>query len=343
MQKSILLPLFLIISLPVLAEFDPGRSGFSVIINNEVYPYRAFATFVLPGERLIIRINDQGDSNITASTGQGVLDQTAPRRWVWNAPAEPGMHELSFLREADGEAVNLNVFVMVPSNLLVDGALNGFQIGDYPSQPGDDPLYAHPDGFIEVTEETLSIPVSPHFVLGQFINLNGNQFPQYLVLRERLILKLEALLERINDRGISAESFGILTGYLTPTVNAATGRDQYSRHIYGGAAVLIVDSNPEDNMMDDLNNDNAVNDRDGRLIFDIADELYQEPDKSYLRGGLFLYVGLQKHGPAIMVDARGFRKRWDDDQDLFADPARVRSNLESTPAKLPEDFNSEVE
>jgi len=152
--------------------------------------------------------------------------------------------------------------------------------------------------------------VSPHFVLGQFVTALDGPYPKYIVLRERLLLKLEAIMERLDEQGFETESLGILKGYISPAYNALIGGLPDSRHMYGGAATMIVDRDG-DGRMDDLDGNGLFNDRDGQVLFDLVDDLFSEPGKEYLRGGLFLYRGDDvRHGSSVMVDARGFRKRW---------------------------------
>ena len=60
--------------------------------------------------------------------------------------------------------------------------------------------------------------VAPHFTLGQFVSKQPGGYPKYLVLRERLLLKLEMLLEEASRLGIPAHTFRILSGYRTPVL-----------------------------------------------------------------------------------------------------------------------------
>jgi hypothetical protein len=328
-----------LVPLSVSAVFDSGRAGFSIIVNNEIYPYTVFSTYVLPGESLVLRINEETGDRIDAYPSAGVLDQKGKYRWIWTAPVKSGQAVIKFVHKNNNTTIALNVFIMVPSNRLKKDSLSGYLIGKYPPPVKDDPLYAIPDGFIKVTKRNLATPVSPHFVLGQFISPDQrNKFPKYMVLRERLILKLEAVLESLNARGYETGSLGIVAGYLTPAYNSTTGRSEYSRHIYGGAAIFIVDRDPADGMMDDLNDDGEVNDDDARIVFDLTDELFQEPDKSYLRGGLFLIRKTAGHGPMIMIDSRGYRKRWSSDADLFPSLKKLDETIQELRSRNPGEF-----
>ncbi len=324
MLLNILLVLTLF-SRPVLAQFDNGRSDFSVVINNEIYGYNEFSVYALPHESLMIRTVGQTDLPISIETSIGDLDRLGDNRWIWKAPEKSGLTHIRLTR-SDNESITLSVFVMVPSTLLRNGHVNGKLIGEYPPPLSDDPLYLRPDGFIEVTQENISTRLSPHFTLGQFASSTDDKFPRYIVLRERLLLKLEALLERVNENGITADTFKIIAGYLTPDYVINSGRDPYSRHIYGGAALIAVDMTPVDDQMDDLNQDGVINNSDARVLFDIADQLYQEADKRYLSGGLFLYRQANELGPYVMIDARGFRQRWLEESELFENPFKVKSS-----------------
>jgi hypothetical protein len=152
--------------------------------------------------------------------------------------------------------------------------------------------------------------VSPHFRLGQFPAKQAGGYPKYLVVREQLLLKLELLLERVNERGVTADSFTIMSGYRTPFYNATIGNGRYSRHIYGGAADIFIDVSPVDDDMDDVNGDGMRDFRDAQWLYRLANELFREPAHSPLRGGLGVYRRTSAHGPFLHVDARAQRARW---------------------------------
>lgn len=290
------------------AQFDSGRSTISVAINNEIYPYNEFATFVLPREEISISVlaDDVLDIELSASSGDLVHIQDC--RWSWTAPAADGITEIEINR-GNRELMTIRAFGMVPGSRLVNSRIDGVIVGNYPEPLDSSPIYQKPDGFIKVTQNMLATAVSPHFVLGQFVSQENDSFPKYIVLRERLLLKLEVLAESLNEQGFDADSLAIVSGYLSPAYNASIRGPEHSRHIYGGAATLIIDSDG-DGAMDDLNGDGNINQQDGQLLFDLIDELYSEPGKQYLQGGLYLYTNASDRGPMVMIDARGFRKRW---------------------------------
>ena len=315
LRTSLLILLLTLLTGQAFAQepYDPGRASFAVGINNELYPYREFAAFVLPRERIVIRISDESDATYTVEAGAGRLEQTEPRRFVWVAPEPAGRVPIT-VTKSTGEAMHLNMLVMVPADRVLDGVLNGYTIGRYPRPLNDDPLFAAPRGYIEVHADDLGMPVSPHFVLGQFVSDRTETYPKYIVLRERLLLKLEALLERLNETQ-RVESFAILSAYRTPARNASVGGSPYSRHMYGGAAAIIVDRDPVDGVMDDLDGDGTISRSDAGVLLAIADALFREAGLTYLQGGLATYAPTASRGPYLHVDVRGQRARWPTDND----------------------------
>lgn len=286
------------------AAFDSGRATFSVIVNNElVIPYRVFAVYVLPGERLRLLA-----AGARAQAEAGTLKPVATSAWDWTAPAEPGVTTLSF--ETGNDRIRINAVILHPASRMRDGRLNGYTIGTYPSPLHGDPVYKAPDGYLELTTANADLALSPHFRLDQFPSKQSDKLPKYLALREALFLKLELLLEHVNSRGIETDSFVVMSGFRTPVYNHAIGNVQSSRHIYGGAADIYIDVAPKDGVMDDLNGDGKFDYRDAQFLYRLADELFARPANGRLRGGLGVYRSTPAHGPFLHVDARGARARW---------------------------------
>ncbi|MFH1723699.1 MAG: D-Ala-D-Ala carboxypeptidase family metallohydrolase [Elusimicrobiota bacterium] len=292
--------------------FDPGRAGFVVRVKGEPVPYRVFAVFVLPGESLDVEALDGEDAQeFTLWAEAGDVVRKEPRKWVWKAPSTHGSFALRVSRVKSGDDILLNAFVMVPYSRVSKGVLNGYRIGEYPAKPFRGlPIYKPPAGFVEVTAENMARPVSPHFSLGQFLCKQKSGFPKYLVLRERLLLKLELLLEALNKKGHRADTFHIMSGYRTPHHNRAIGRVKHSRHLWGGGADIFVDQSPKDGDMDDLNGDGRSDWRDADVLHRLVDELFGKPVLSRLTGGLARYRRNPGHPPFVHIDARGWRARW---------------------------------
>jgi hypothetical protein len=299
---------------PAAAEFDPGKAGFSVRFRDEITPYRVTGVFVLPGERLRIEaLTGPGLSKCTFHHQLGRLLEEKDNHWVWEAPGSPGSFPVTIHRSDPPDSVVLNVFVMVPFENLKGEWLNGYRIGNYPRTLLEQlSIYKPPAGFVEITESNMSIRVGPHFTVGQFLCKQNGACPMYLVLKERLILKLELILEKVNVAGYRCDTFHIMSGYRTPHYNQSIGNVKYSRHLWGGAADIFVDCDPEDCMMDDLNGDGRSDYRDADIIYDIIDGLYGQTWYERFLGGLAKYKKTTSHGPFVHVDVRGTRARWGD-------------------------------
>lgn len=285
--------------------FDAGRAGFSIRINDEIdAEYRYFATMVMPGGQVHL----SSPSPVTYLADHG-LERLSDRETVWQAPDEPG-HHLINIRDLNGNTIQLNVFVLRPAAEVENGALRGYAIGQYPSEPyrGED-VYLPPEGFIEVPPDLRDLPVSPHFTLGQFLCKQAGGPIRYAVVQERLLVKLERLLEAVNAHGWHTDGFVVMSGYRTPAYNAGIGNGRYSRHVYGGAADIYIDEDGN-GIMDDLNADGVHDRRDAAVLFDFIDGLLQQPDWDHLHGGLGEYGSTSAHGPFVHVDERGWNARW---------------------------------
>lgn len=290
--------------------FESGKVGFSVRYKGEISSYRVNLVSVLPSESLSIEIVDSSAEEHTVEASGGTLSRTSPRTWEWVAPRQSGLQRLD-VRELPGESIILNAFVMLPYDRSQGEHVNGYRVGDYPTIPLKQlAIYNPPAGLIEVHPGNVDTWVSPHFQLGQFLCKQDGGFPKYVVLRERLLLKLELILEEINRKGYRTDSLHVMSGYRTPFYNKAIGNVRYSRHVWGGAADVFIDTSPHDGQMDDLNRDGVVDERDAAVLHDIIDSLYGKPFFAPFLGGLARYRATAAHGPFVHVDERGFRARW---------------------------------
>ena len=236
--------------------------------------------------------------------------ESVRNKWIWEAPYESG--DVSVVVRCPGlaDSMVLNIFVMVPVDSVEGGYLNGYCIGEYPSVPLNMlPTYNPPRGFIEVTEDNLCRQVSPHFEIGQFVCKQNGTYPKYVVLRERLVLKLELILEKMNEAGYRYDTLHVMSGYRTPHYSRVIGNVKFSRHLWGGAADIYPDSD-NDGMMDDLNNDGKTDYHDAAIIYEIIDRMGGTHAYKPFLGGLARYKKTSSHGPFVHVDVRGVRARW---------------------------------
>jgi hypothetical protein len=293
-----------------MLAFSSERASFSIKFMDHTLPYRIMAIYVLPDENVKLEVEKhkgiKGNFDLKYTVGN--VTQSDEHNWSWKAPTKPGLYHLTIIHPEKTDSIKLNIFVMIPFNSLKGEYLNGYRIGNYPSFPLKNlPIYKPPKGFIEITPENEETYISPHFQIRQFLSKQEGDYPKYLVLRARLILKLELILEKINESGISCNTLYIMSGYRTPSYNRAIGNVKYSRHVWGGAADVFIDENPKDGNMDDLNKDGKIDYRDAAVLYKIIDDMYGNHWYEIFLGGLARYKRTKSHGPFVHVDVRGFR------------------------------------
>lgn len=293
-------------------SFSPETASFSIKIKNFICPFNKFAVFVVPGEKILFEIFEEKDAfSYIAEATAGSLEALTSKKWCWQSPCRRGLHFITIKAQPSFDVMCLNLFVMLPYKELKEEHLNGYRIGSYPLV-STKPLaiYGPPKGFIEVMERNQNTPVSPHFTLKQFLCKQPGRYPKYIVLNEKLLLKLEMILQKINEKGIHCQTFNIMSGYRTPYYNKKIGNVKYSRHLWGGAADIYIDESPKDQLMDDLNRDGKISHKDAKILFNIIDSLYNKDVYSPFLGGLAFYENTSHHGPFVHVDIRGKRARW---------------------------------
>ncbi len=314
MQMVLFLTLATLASGQVPGEFSDGKLSFSVKVQGVTTAYRELAVSVMPEATMSLEVSaTPAAGSYEATSSGGTLRLIKPGKWEWRAPAAPALYSLTIRAADSGEAMRLNAFVLVPRSRVKDGRLNGYRIDSYPAIPLKGlEIYKPPQGFIEVTEDNVDTHVSPHFTLRQFLCKQSGGYPKYVVVRERMLLKLELLLEHVNAAGFRCDTFHVMSGYRTPFYNRSIGNVKYSRHVYGGAADIFIDVNPRDGNMDDLNGDGTIDVYDAGVLYDLIDGLYGTDTYKAFVGGLGRYKKNPAHGPFVHVDVRGFRARWGD-------------------------------
>jgi len=304
MKKLIILFFLLLLAIDTY-PYEPEKAGFSVSILGEVNSYNIYSVFVLPNTDF----NITSDSNIRLISGEAEIFKIESKNWRVVAPSKPGGYSLTILNSLNNE-IHLNVLVITPISEKKGEYLNGYRIGNYPlSSPQSNPIYHRPKGFFEVTQENQDMLLTPHFTLGQFLCKQTSDFPKYLILRERLLLKLEYLLEKVNSNGYNIETFSFISGFRTPYYNKVIRNVSKSRHIYGGAADIYIDQD-HDGYMDDLNYDGITDEKDVRIFYDLVEGEFGKSSYDRFKGGLGFYKKNDVHNGFIHIDVRGWRARW---------------------------------
>lgn len=289
----------------------PARAAFTVEFGDVTVPYREMAVTAMPGETTAIAVPAASHRERYRVTAQAGTIARHDAGWTWTAPHTPGLYPITVTDPASRATITLNAFVLTPFD-PDQNYLKGYRIGPYESTPLDGrAAYRPPRGFIELTDATANVRVSPHFTLGQFRCKQTGGPPAYVLLRAPLLLKLELILETLHARGLTdAPTLHVMSGFRTPYYNRAIGNTtSYSRHLYGGAADIFVDADG-DGRMDDLNGDGRSTEADARVLARLIDDLMEGPRRRHMHGGLSTYGANAAHGPFVHVDVRGTRARW---------------------------------
>ena len=208
---------------------------------------------------------------------------------------------------------------LTPFSAKRGGRVGLYYIGNWPAERGakgpsraPPERYGNPRGFIQVTEQNQNTPVSEHFRLKDFLTHDQQGvWPKYLVLEMRTVDKLELVLDDLAAHGTNTAGVTVMSGFRTPQYNAGGGntggRADLSRHMFGDAADIFIDSD-HNGAMDDLNHDGRVDIGDSRVILAAVERV--ERAHPELVGGAGVYVSCCGHGPFIHIDTRGYRARW---------------------------------
>ena len=301
------------------ARFDTKTASFSISFSGETSAYRDMATFVLPNAPLTVEVVDGRDGEYTFKSDQGALVASGSRAWRWTAPAPPGKYDLQISHsdgkddKGDKDAITLHVFVMTPAADIRNGYLNGYRIGTYPAKPlNGNPLYLPPKGFVEVTKKNRDDKLTPHFKLEQFLCKEdlSDRYPKYVVVKERLLLKLEAILQHVNDDlGVKTDSLHVMSAFRTPYYNKAIGDVLYSQHQWGSAADIFIDPHDK-NRMEDLDGNRVVDIGDSKFLYDRIEDMLALKTYQRFQGGMGYYPATAAHPPFVHIDVRGSKARW---------------------------------
>jgi hypothetical protein len=262
----------------------------------------------------------------------------------WELPREASSVVLTVKGSTAGEAASvasgrealniqtegqvLTAQVLSPFDRRGPGLVSGYPLGIYPDEKADQvpgpvqhrpEAYLPPSHFWRVTEETRDAHLAPHVKLGDLCSVPLVNGEAYIAIRPALITKLSALQSACAERGFLGDDgsgLTILRSYISPTrrtqlQQAGAGITRFTRHLYGDAAMVIVDKDG-DKRMDDLNGDGVIDISDSRVLAAEVVALEQVLGQ----GGLGIYGGRPEGDPELpdtpMVQfaGRGERARW---------------------------------
>ena len=251
-------------------------------------------------------------AELRAEQAESQQTAAAPRAGIWRVAVAIG--------SAIKPISDFNLISIRPLSEKRNGRVGLYYIGNWPGEKGKVSApkkapadrYRPPSGFIEVTRENADTKVSEHFRLRDFLTHDqAAVWPKFLVLEMRNVDKLELVLSDLQRRGVNVSGVRVMSGFRTPQYNKGGGntggRAELSRHMYGDAADIFIDSNG-DGVMDDLNRDGRSNIGDARVVSQSVDRV--EAAHPELIGGAGVYPAASGHGPFIHIDTRGYRARW---------------------------------
>ena len=270
--------------------------------------------------RLRARIQQPGERVVDAELPSGAQIQfssgvSAESTLALAAPKSSGVWQLALrVGSAIRPITDLSVITLTPFSEKRRGRIGLYYIGSWPGERRRDTSrnYANPSGFIEVTQQNQDTYVSQHFRLRDFLTHDQQGvWPKYLVLDMKLVDKLELILLDLESRGVDVSGVHVMSGFRTPQYNETggdpAGRAALSRHMYGDAADIYIDTDGN-GTMDDFTRDRRVTIADARFILASVDRV--EQDNPTLAGGAGVYPAAPGHGPFIHIDTRGYRARW---------------------------------
>ncbi len=226
---------------------------------------------------------------------------------------EPAIHRPAVHVIPAADSGSFAYMVLRPFGDKRGEVLNGYRLGRWPAERWIMARnYFNPDGFVEVTPQNVSTPLTAHFTLGDFVTHDQRDvWPKYVVLEEKLLDKIELVLQELNRMRIPTRKVVVLSGFRAPYYNergVGEGMARGSRHQFGDAADLIIDDNG-DGRMDDLNRDRRLDLRDTEPLARALAAV--ERAHPALRGGLGTYTAMGPSGPFVHIDVRGTSARWE--------------------------------
>jgi len=294
-------------------------------------PAEDAALLLPPGKEQILRLRgrDQAlDLEIADCDGPGfcqgsgaVLGIRPPKKsgnyllrvTVTTAPSGRRDDQGASPKDRPQKTFTLHLLVGFPGSALQDGRLNGFELGSYPVEKNQPWSNQAPAYFYYLDNEALGCPLSLRFKLGDLGYDGRAPLPQYFTLDYELVKKLELIADELEARGLPSRFHFIGGGFISPKSNRVrAGRNaaaaNQSRHMWGEAIDFIIDQNPRDETMDDLNRDGRIDVRDAFVVRDLVTAL--EEAKRCKSGGFGVYSPPRNSQLTMHVDVRGYPTRW---------------------------------
>ena len=298
MLQSVAMPSFALAELPFSVEVD----GYDVA-------YEEFALYAAPGSAVVLQLDGNVDRFSVDYAGSKEISPDGTV--LLTAPAAGELAHAEITQRESRARMRINILGTVSGDKIVDGKLEGYRIGSYPSKPlRGNPAYTAPRAFVKLTEANVGTKISPNLTLGRFVCKQTSSFPKFSVMKPKIAWKLERILTELRAANVEVGTFVIMSGYRTPYYNKAIGNVQYSRHVYGDGADIYIDENPRDGIMDDLNGDGRFTKADAEWLVAFIDRLERGGKLKGLIGGLSAYGTTSAHGPFVHVDTRGRLVRW---------------------------------
>ncbi len=222
------------------------------------------------------------------------------------APDTAGFFRLALLKgNGQRDVEGLTLAVLVPFDEKEGSMLRGYHIGTYLSERVRRPTRVPPpEGFLEITERDLALPITTHLSVRDFLNQDGQKvWPRYAAVSPKLLDKLELVIAEVtrwHGQGSRPNlQLDVTSGFRAPEHNRRVRRAaRDSQHQYGDAADIQIDAN----------GDGKLTAADSRMV-GLAVEIVElkHPD---LVGGLGIYTRGHGRKTWVHIDTRGRRARW---------------------------------
>lgn len=117
----------------------------------------------------------------------------------------------------------------LPLQAFYDALPAGYE---YPAPMRGDGQDRPPLGLVDIQDASPDLSLAPNFVLDELARL---EVGRWAVLQPHAVQSLQAMRDQVG-------SIGVITGYLSPSANAAMGGELYARHQYGDGFDLVPNS-----------------------------------------------------------------------------------------------------